>query len=87
MFPDENNGPDPPNSLPNGLDSPGKLITWYNLGKQQHQQPDRVSRSRFREENSLNNNTSSGRDDTRKSKSLPDIGRERETRYQFYKHL
>jgi hypothetical protein len=160
-FSDENNGVEPPNSLPTGLESPGKLITWYNLGKQQ-QQPERIcrnrsyespfrpttfpthfypcvtfgrisirnnifillwrkqswilrhykttkcynyklkfdqisfvrklrpkrihkidSRSRFREENTLNNNTNSGggRDDSRKSRSLPDIGREKDTRY------
>ena len=70
-FSDENNPAESPSSA--------KLTTWSNLGTKQrsesytqHEAAER-HRSKFKEENHLNNNTAAG--ESRKSRSLPDMGR------------
>lgn len=91
-FADSNSIPKTISESPSTSTSGGKLTTWSNLGSkqrsesytssQQQQQPqsDRWSRSRCRnEENNNNNNVeqSENNEQSRKSKSLPDMGRDR----------
>lgn len=93
--PDENNGamailpppPPPPTGGGANLDSPGKLTTWLNVGKQtssfQQSPPQPILQRHIKdraEENSINNNgtssSTSSETESRKSRSLPDFGRE-----------